>query len=103
LAILEAVVFLPLSVDFGSITASASAGSVFLALLVLASRLVRQFIGLREPGILVSHHLLLPVVRHQQATRVVFRSPVERQPNVVTADDLVRRLLLVLQPVNLLD
>src|SRR5271170_732431 len=54
-------------------------------------------------GVLVPDHLLLPIIRHQQSTGVVLRSPVQRQPHVVPANNLIRRLLLVPQPVNLLD
>jgi len=58
--------------------------------------------GCEKAGILVPDHLLLPVIRHQQTARVVLRTPVECQSNVVTPHDLVRGLLTVLQPVNLL-
>jgi len=63
--------------------------SLHVALLIPARGLVGQFVRLREAGVLVPDHLLLPIVRNQQTARVVLRSPVECQSNVITAHDLV--------------
>src|SRR6516162_8485566 len=72
-------------------------------LTALPRRLMGQPVGLREAGVLISDHLLLPKLRHQESAWVVFRPAVNRQPHVVPAHDLIRGLLLVLQPVDFLD
>src|SRR5690242_10677436 len=73
-----------------------------LTLLPRRRRFMGQFIRLHEARVLVSDHLLLPELRHQESARVVLGPAVLRKPYVVAADDLIRGLLLVLQPVDFL-
>ncbi len=57
---------------------------------------------LQQTAVLFSHHLFLPVLSHEKAAGHPLRAPVLNQPHMVFADDLVRELALVSNPVNFL-
>ena len=64
---------------------------------------MRKAVCLIEGRDLVPDHLLFPVLGNEQAAGIRLRSLGHHQPDIETADDLIRRLLLIAYMVHFVD